>query len=424
MPTYRDLQDASDFLKNVYLSVRKKAFPLMTPALAAAKKGNPERVRYAGNDLFFTTKLGRRGGIVSSGLGFIPDSKMADERQGRLGIARTYARVAVDGLSARASEDPKGAYISLAKKLVEDVLEEWQLTQERVLFGDGLGVYAIIDTVNSTTSIIVDNPYGITDAGPGNLHLTVGDVVSIRNSAGTTHRGKAEITAISLSGDAATLTLGTAISGMVAGDLVCVGVPTATHSTDDSFGAEPYGFKAFVDVENNFATFQNINHPRWLGQKLTSTSVDETIVMRLLNTIRSRAGVDWRTDPKALLLITTTGIWDAYGQSLLGLRRFDAPTMTLNGGFKAVQVAGAALLDDPWAPRGRIYAIHTPDTVFIDLMDFGKLSYQDSPVWTRAADQDAFESVYATYWNYGVFRRSAMGVISGITDTVNYSPIF
>lgn len=424
MPDFKDLQDMSTLLKNVYLPIRKKAFPLLTPALAAAKRGGPERVRYAGNDLFFSVKLGRRGGIVSSGLGYLPDAKMAEERQGRLGIARTYARLAVDGLAARATEDPKGAYISLAKKLVEDLLEEWQLTQERVLFGDGLGVYAVVDTVVDTTTIKVDNPYGIANAGPGNLHLTVGDIVSIRSSDGQTHRGKAEITSISLNGDLATLTLKTAITGVVAGDLVCVGVPAATHSTDDSFGAEPYGFKAFVDVEDQFVTFEGIKHPRWVAQKLTSTTVDETIVMRLLNTIRARAGVDWRADPKALLLVTTTGIWDTYGQSLLGLRRFDAPVMTLNGGFKAVQVAGAALLDDPWAPRGRLYAIHTPDTIFIDLMDFGKLSFEDSPVWTRAADRDSFETVYATYWSYGVTRRSSMGVISGITDTVNYSPEF
>lgn len=424
MATFKDLQDMSVLLKNVYLPIRKKAFPLLTPALAAAKRGSPDRVRYAGNDLFFTVKLGRRGGIVSSGLGYLPEGKMAEERQGRLGIARTYARISVDGLAARATEDPKGAYISLAKKLVEDLLEEWQLTQERVILGDGLGVYAIVKTVTNTTTIVVDRPYGITGAGPGSLHLTVGDIVSIRSSDGVTHRGKAEITAISLSGDDATLTLKTAITGMVAGDLVCVGVPASTHSTDDSFGAEPYGFKAFVDAENQFVTFEGIRHPRWVAQKLTSTTVDEMVLLKLLNTIRARAGIDWRSDPKALLLITTTGIWESYGNSLLGLRRFDAPVMTLNGGFKAVQVAGAALIDDPWAPRGRIYAIHTPDTIFVDLMDFGKLSYEDAPVWTRSANRDAFESVYATYWNYGVTRRSSMGVIAGITDNTNYSPEF
>lgn len=424
IPTYRDLEDVSPLLKNVYLKVRKKAFPIMTPLVAAATKGSPERVRFAGNDLFFPVKLGRRGGVVSSGLGYLPDSQVAEEAQGRLGIARTYARLAVDRLGATITEDPRGAFLGLAAKLTEDVMEEWKLTQERVLQGDGLGVYAIIDSVTDTDTIVVDNPYGIADAGPGNLHLVPGDTISVRDSTGATHRGKAKISSISVSGDLATLELASTIAGMTAGDLVCVGVPAATHATDDSFAAEPFGIKAFVDVEGNYATFQSINHSRWVANKLTSSTVDATVVMRLLNTIRARAGIDWRSSPKKLQLHTSTGIWQKYGEGLLGLQRFAAPKMELDGGFNAVSVAGAALVDDPWGPRGRIYAIYTPDTVFVDLMDFGQLSYKDAPVWSRAADQDSFESAYATYWGYGLFNRISQGVISGISDSTSFAPVF
>ncbi len=425
MADFQDLQDLSPVLKNVYLPVRKKMFPLMTVLLSQARKGGPDRVTYAGNDLFFVVKVDRRGGFVSSARGFLPESKTADERQGRLSIARTYAVVQVDGLNAKASSDTRGAYISASKKLVEDVMEQWQIEQNRILYGDSLGIRALIKTATDATHIVVDRPYGITGAGPGNLHLVVGDTVSVRNSTGATHRGKAKITDIALAGDDATLTLsGAGIAGMVAGDLVVTGVPTAVDTTDDSFAAEPHGVKSIVDVEAAFATFEGISHARWAAQKLTSTTVDETIVMKLLNTIRARAGVDWRANPKSVLLLTSTGIWNLYGESLLGIRRFNAPIMQLNGGFQGVQVAGATIYDDPWAPRGRLYAIHTPDTVFIDLMDFGKLSFQDAPQWSRASNRDAFEAVFASYWNYGCYVRSSHGVISGITDTDNYSPVF
>lgn len=418
------LQDFEQISKPVFLDIRKQAFNMLTPAVAAARKGSPDSVQFTGTDLFFNVRLGRRGGVVSSQLGKIPGSKLAPEKRGRLGISRLYARVSVDGLALKATANPKGAMVSLAKKHAVDVMDEYKLTQARFVHGDGLGIYAIVDTVTDTTHIVVDNPYGITNAGPGNLHLTVGDVVSIRNSTGATHRGKAEITAISLSGDAATLTLGSAIASMAAGDLVCVGVPAATHSTDDSFGADPYGWKAFVDVEGNFDTFQGLNDPLWAAQKLTSASIDETVVMKLLNTIRARAGIEWRGKPGKMLLVTSTGIWQTYGESLLGLRQFVAPKMTLNGGFEAVQVAGSALLDDPWAPRSRLNAIYTPDTIFIDLMEFGDLTYEDSATWVRGVNADEFERAYGAYMNYGVTRRNSHGIISGITDTDNFSPVF
>lgn len=420
----QELQDFTQVLKTVYLPVRKKAFPLMTPLLANARRGGPQSVRYGGHDLVFDVKLGRRGGFVSSTRGFLPHAKQSREKQGRLGIARTYATVSLDGLAIAATQRDQDSYISAAAKVTEDAQEQWEIEQNRILHSDSLGVRAVIDTVTDADTIIVDNPYGIADAGPGNLHLVPDDDIAVLSSDGATLRGKATISAISLSGDAATLELASTISGMQAGDVVVTAVPTAVDTNDTSWGAEPHGIMSIIDVEGNFSTFQGINDDRWAAQSLSSSTVDETILMRLLNTIRARAGVDWRTNPTAMLLLTTTGIWQAYGGSLLGMRRFDAPVMTLNGGFRGVQVAGAALIDDPWCPRGRLYAIHGPDTIFIDLMDWGEISFQDAPRWQRASNRDAWEASFASYWNYGATIRSSHGVIHSITDTVNYSPVF
>ncbi|KKM95041.1 hypothetical protein LCGC14_1192250 [marine sediment metagenome] len=419
----QELQDFTPVLKDVYLPIRKKAFPLMTPLLANARRFGKKEVQYGGNDLFFTVKLGRRGGFVASARGFLPDGKIAVEKKGRLSIARTYATVSIDGLAIKATQGSKSSYIPAAKKVVEDVMEEWQLEQNRILYSDSLAIRAIIDTVTDTTHVICSSPYGITSSGPGNLHLVVDDVIAVLITTGATLRGKTTISAISLSGDNATLTYSAAVAGQVATDIIVSCVTAATDTNDTSFGAEPHGIKSILDVEAAFGTFEGIKDDRWVAQKLTSSTVDETIVMRLLNTIRNRAGVDWRTDPKQLLLMTTTGIWQAYGESLLGLRRFDAPTMQLKGGFTGVAVGGAALVDDPWAPRGRINAIHGPSTVFIDLMDFGEISFQDAPRWRQSNTRDAWEANFASYWNFGAYLRNAHGVISGITDTVNYSPV-
>ena len=420
----QELQDFSAILKNVYLPVRKKAFPLMTPLLSAARRGNPKTFKYGGNDIFFDVKLGRRAGFVASASGFLPHSKTAVEKQGRLSIARTYATVMVDGLAVKAGPGDRETFIPIVKKVVEDATDQWQLEQNRILHGDSLAIRATITTVTSTSVVEVENPYGISGAGPGNLHLEVTEDIAVLSSDGATQRGKTEIQSITLSGDTATITYTGTIAGQSTGDLIVSCVPTSVNSTDTSFGAEPHGLKSIMDVEAAFGTFEGLKDDRWVAQKLTSTTLDETIVMRLLNTIRARAGVDWRTNPSAMLLLTTTGIWQKYGDSLLGLRRFDAPTMKLMGGFNGVGVAGAALLDDPWCPRGRLYAIHTPDTVFIDLMDWKELQYQDAPRWRLAQNQDAWEAIFGSYWNYGALMRSSQGVISGVTDTVNFSPVF
>jgi hypothetical protein len=284
----------------------------------------------------------------------------------------------------------------------------------------------LVVSKTSDTVWVVANPYGISNAGPGNLHLTEGETIALHDvSNGNAFLGKAKILTIAYNAanDQATITTDADLDGGVVGavgDIICTAVPAAVNSTDTSFGAEPYGLKAIVDVEGSFDTFEGIKDNRWVAQKLTSGTVDETIVMRLLNTVRARAGIEWRDNPKNMLLLTTTGIWQSYGESLLGLRRFSAPEMKLNGGFTGVACAGGVLLDDPWAPRGRLYAIYGPDTIMVDLLDFTKLAVEDAPDWQRASGRDGWESLLGTYWNYGCTRRNSMGVISGISDTVNY----
>ena len=419
-----DLEQFTPVLKNVYLPFRKKAFPMLTVLLAQVRKGGPETVKYSGNDLFFDVKFGRRGGFSASALGYFPQSKIAREKQGRLGITRLYAQVAVDGLALKTAQGDKATYISVAKKVTEDIMDQWQLEQNRIAYGDGRAIRAIIQAVTDTDTIIVHYPYGITNAGPGNLHLEDGDDIAVIANDTLASRGKARISSHTLSGDLCTLELSTTIANMAATDFIVTAVPTAVHATDSSFGAEPYGTDAICDPAGTFATFEGLADDRWVAYNTTATAVDEMTLTSFLNVIRARGGVDWRQNPKAMLLITSTGIWQTYGESLLGLRRFSAPEMTLNGGFKAVQVANCALVDDPWAPRGRITALHTPDLVNIDLMDFALLGYEDSPKWTMSATQDVFTATYGYYGNFGCLMRNTHGTITGITDTVNYSPVF
>jgi hypothetical protein len=424
-----DLTTLTGVLKTMYTPIQKRMFSLMSVLPAQARRGGADTVQYAGNDAIFSAQFESRGGFTSSTTGKLPEPQDGVDKQGRLGIARSYFVSKVDGLALKATTNSKGAYISAAKKVIRDVMQQWKIEQNRVMHGDSQGIRCVVVTRTSATEIIVDAPYGISGAGPGNLFLRVGDTVAVHDTnAANALLSKAVIGSITRgSGDQATLIASSGDfegAGTVAtGDILVSACTAATSATDTSLGAEPHGAKSIIDVEDAFATFEQLKDDRWVAQKLTSTTVDETIVMKLLNTIRARTGIDWRSNAKKMILLTTTGIWQAYGASLLGLRRFTAPTMELNGGFKGVQVAGATLIDDPYCPRGRLYAFHGPSLIFIDLMDFGMLSYEDANRWRPAAREDSYEGVHGIYWNFGATQRNAHGVISGITDTDNFSPV-
>jgi hypothetical protein len=266
---------------------------------------------------------------VSSSAGFIPHATSAREKQGRLGIARTYATAQVDNLALKSNSSTRGAFISIGKKVVEDIMDQWKLEQSRIMHGDSLGIRALYAAVSGAT-FTCDSAYGIASGGPGNMHLDVGDQIAIIDQTDGTMHHKATITGYtSTASDVSTFTMSATMTGGADGDYVVTAVPAATDTNDNSFGAEPHGWKSIVDVEGNWATFEGIKDAKWLAQKLTNSTLDELQVMKLLNTIRAKAGVEWRDNPKKCVLVTTTGIWQAYGELLLGLRRFAAPTMTI-----------------------------------------------------------------------------------------------
>lgn len=420
-----DMQELLPILKDIYLPIRKKGFPLQTVLVAQMSKGSKTRLTYGGNDLFFMVKLSRRAGFNASNLGYTADPKIVAEKRARLGISRLYSMVSVDGLALAANKGSREGYISTAKKVTEDVMDEWKLQLNRLAHGDSLGIRATITAVNSTTSVTVANPLGITGAGPGNLHLVETEDISVRDSTGATLRGKTQISNISpLSGDTVTLTYNTAVAGQQVGDVIVSAVPASTHATDDSFGAEPHGIKSFVDAEGAFNTFQGVADDRWVAQKLSSVTVDEDVITQLLMLQGSRGGVDWVGRPQDLLLLTTPGIWKKYANSLLGMRRFSGGEMELKGGFTGVKVANATLVPDNWCPRGRIYSLYTPELVYIDLKDFDPVKYDDSPTWNKANRRDHFEMTFGTYMNMGTYLRAVHGVITGISDPTNFSPVY
>src|SRR5258708_14903947 len=85
------LQDFTPVLKNVYLPIRKKIFPINTVLAAQARKLGPEHVTYAGNDLFFDVKVDRRGGFFSPAPGMLPAPPLPPGKPGPPSHPPTHA---------------------------------------------------------------------------------------------------------------------------------------------------------------------------------------------------------------------------------------------------------------------------------------------------------------------------------------------
>jgi len=433
-PTVISDAELTGLLKNVYGQFREKVQNLVTPLLAQLQKGKaggPRNMRWGGNDVFFDVVVGRPSGATFSQLGYFPPDTTATEVQARVNVVRAYTTRQIDGLAFVGTQSKDAAFTTIVTKTMEEIKDASTLLMQQALHNKPDGVVALIGTVSSTTSIIVASPYGLADSGQGSLLLTVGDNIAVLDtSAADAVLGRAKITAVTISGDNATLTLGTAISGMASADKI-----VKATDYDTSFGNAMNGLINITNRGNSYTTLHNINastYNIWDATRMVAgtdtpdrTQPTESDIWDLIQRIAGRSGKDAMNRPKDFLMITTPGVAKKLMESMVGQRRFTAGefSTTIKGGYKAIEVCGIPCVTDYYVPAGTIYLLHLPSLAWVDAKDWGFVEFEGAGPWRWMQGRDAFETTYGWYGNLACLARNAHGSITGYTDAVRYSHI-
>lgn len=433
-PTLITDAELTGLLKNVYSQFREKVQNLVTPLLAQLEKGRsggPRNMRWGGNNVFFDVVTGRPAGATFSASGYFPPDTTATEVQANVGIVRAYTTRQVDGLAFVGTQSKDAAFTTIASKTMEEIKDASMLLMQQALHNKADGVVALIGTASSTTSIIVSSPYGLASSGQGSLLLSVGDFIAVLDtSASDAVLGRSAITAITNSGDNATLTLGTAISGMAAADKI-----VKATASDTSFNGAMNGLISITNRGNAYPSLHSISNATysiWDATRMVAgtdtpdaTQPTESDIWDLIQKIAGRSGKDANVKPKDFLLMTTPGLAKKLMESMVAQRRFTAGEFgtTIKGGYKAIEICGIPCVTDYYIPAGTIYLLHIPSLSWVDAKDWGFVEFEGAGPWRWLSGRDAFETTYGWYGNLACLARNAHGSITGYTDTARYSHI-
>jgi hypothetical protein len=388
-------------------------------------------MRWGGNNVFFDVVTGRPAGATFSASGYFPPDTTATEVQANVGIVRAYTTRQVDGLAFVGTQSKDAAFTTIASKTMEEIKDASMLLMQQALHNKADGVVALIGTVTSTTVIIVSSPYGIASSGQGSLLLSVGDYIAVLDtSASDAVLGRAAITAITNSGDNATLTIGTAIASMAATDKI-----VKATASDTSFNGAMNGLISITNRGNGYASLHNISNATysiWDATRMVAgtdtpdaTQPTESDIWDLIQKIAGRSGKDANVKPKDFLLMTTPGLAKKLMESMVAQRRFTAGEFgtTIKGGYKAIEICGIPCVTDYYVPAGTIYLLHIPSLSWVDAKDWGFVEFEGAGPWRWLSGRDAFETTYGWYGNLACLARNAHGSITGYTDTARYSHI-
>jgi hypothetical protein len=434
-PTVITDSDLSGLLKNFYQNYRMYAQNLVTPLLAQlerAKGGGPKNIRWGGNAAYWDVVTGRPAGGTFSQAGFFPPDTFAQEKQATVGVARGYVTRQIDGLANLGTTSKEAAFDTILRKTYREIKSASRLLMQGALHGAGQGILCTITTASSSTSVIVQNPYGVSGAGQGSLLLAPGDYVAVRDVTGATLRGKSNISAItnvSSTSASATLTFTTAISGMVATDIIVKATVSDDAYSSTAGSGVPNGLINITNRGGSYGTLHGLaasSYAIWDTVKMVAgtdtpdaNQPTEDDIWQLIRRVANWSGEDALQSPDEFLLMMGPGMLQKVSQSFVGQRRFTAEEISkkIKGGYRAVEVCGLPCFEDYYVPAGTIYLIHIPSLAWVDAKDWSFVEFEGSGQWRWIQGRDAFETTYGSYINLASLVRNPHGSITGYTDT-------
>lgn len=423
-------------LKNVYSDIRQQLFPISTVLFAQIKKEGPggmRQLKWGGKNVYFDVVANPPVNWGASDAGYLPNSSQQTEVQGNVGIRRFYVTREFDNLAIVGTQSKQSAFLSLKAKITDEIDGAMQLGMQEHVHGNGLGIRAVVSSYSAgpPVTVTVTSPYGVTGTGQGGLWLYPGMYIAVLDATGATVRGKATVTAVSNSGDNATLTLSAGISGTTGTDII-----VAATASDTAYGQYANGLMNITNRGGSYASLHGISSStvsRWDATRFVAgTDTDDAAVpnemdiWKLAATIGARSGKRPLSNPEEFLLIGTYGLQQKFIESFLGQRRFNVTAgeeLTLNGGYKALKLHGMPFVADEYQPAGTVYCVHKPSLAWVDAADWSPVQYENSGAVRFIDGRDAFQTSFKVYFNLMTFQRNAHGSITGYTDTARFTPV-
>lgn len=426
----------------------------------------------SGKDATILMHYGRSGGTMSlkDGGKFV-DADYQKFQTCKVPMKHHYGRVTFSGPTIAATRDEKGSYARVIDTEISGIVTDLQKEVNRQLWGCGLGILARWDNSSSTEFGVSKKYRGNTNAGDGfgsafggkylkeNGHCvpailssggsgsliteyTVGD--SSNNQSGDLVVTAVDTTS-STSIDTITATTDPTVSEASGTFYVRRGALCESNDgvldsgeTAGTWRLEMMGLRGIVDNVNldDIGMFDNnaTSHPgftvedplqgldtdsktwfkaivsthqsgRYQGQRALTLD----LMQEMFDDVEDNAGKDYGPN----VIITTKKIRRKY-LTLMQADRRNVNTMTLDGGWKALDYNGIPLMVDKDAIDGEMYFLTTKDLQIYRMSDYDWMQ-KDGAVLSRISGYDAYEAVLFRYAEMGTTRRNSQGVICDIS---------
>lgn len=345
-----------------------------------------------------------------------------------VGLKYGYGRVRITGQTMELAESNPQAFASALDREMSGIKSDLAKDSARIFYGDGTGTFATVVSVAGQVITVDDTQ---------NFFGQVGAVMDITSgtpaAAGVPHPIYDTTHTAADPDGASTLNapiFGSGVPVVRQTNIVVTGVNSSTNAVTVSgtltgvvagdklvrkgnWGREPYGLGALVGNQKIFnvdpavvGLWQSvINANAGTGRPLS-----EGLMIKMTDDIRVNGG-------STSLILTSLGVRRAYFALLTQQRRY-TNTKEFGGGMTGLAFNNGReipVVEDVDAPKSTAYFLDESTFKVYRDKDWSWLD-QDGGIWKWVQNKDAFEAVLKQYWQIGVDRRNANGVLRDITE--------
>ncbi len=385
--------------------------------------------------------------------GALPEADYQKHKTCTVPTKYNYGRVTFSGPTIAATKDEKGSYARVVDNEIRGIVTDLQKEVNRQLWGCGAGILARWSSGQSTS-------IGVSKLYRGNTASTSGDgfgstfgakyfkentsgvpvvmttstnVMTVMTVDATNYAVSAIDTTSSNAKD--TLTVSEAGVSEATGTFIVRPASLLTENSGSTAGAwclEMMGLRGIVTNTNlddiycydsgsnasftvedplqgldtdSYEWWKSTVKPHTSGRYQGQRALTLDLMQETFDDVEDEAGKDYGPN----VIITTKPLRRKY-LSLMQADRRNVNTMTLDGGWKALDYNGIPLMVDKDAIDGEMYFLTTRDLAIYRMSDYDWMD-KDGSVLSRISGYDAYEAVLFRYAELGTTRRNAHGVI-------------
>jgi len=339
-----------------------------------------------------TTHIGRNSGLGSGAEeGALPTAGYQDYANPYGNVKYIRGRIQVSGPTIAASRDDRGAMIRALESEMKGITADLKKEVNYQFFNDGTAVRCLVNGDPGTgTTLTVDTP--------GTMYLWDGMKIDIYGSEDADGALNDTAVAITTVDSSTQCTMGEALDTAIDDNdyIVRSGAGYDAGSTVGSY--EMMGLKGIIDDNTYVDTLHNISRTTYAYWKCSTCSTDSNggtkrdITLDLIQA--GLTSVEKNGLGKTNLILSDHSLRDAYAALVVADKRY-VNTMTLDGGWLALEYNGIPWVADADCPPNTVFFVDTNHLEIMQMSDWNWMD-RDGAVLSRVSGYDAYEAVL--YW--------------------------